>query len=245
MRLLLQYVTDESIAPDQLKTILSQLGWLPTNADLGERKRLQLLGRLPEEVKDEVTSGNPIAITPRTGVWGLVSTEVENRIKIRLIHNDLDTLRDEANKAVRKFPETFARVTAKDTKNSGFDPQVVIRRFDSEERVIAGTVQLRHLYRFREYLRKMRRREFKLVVNLAIIAGVLALASMLIFWKLQGPTWRYVQGYMDRGATTVLTAVLTTLLVLMFEFREWKNERISIVWNFANTTTPDRTEASS
>jgi hypothetical protein len=235
MRLLLRYITSDPRHPhtdasvDSLKNVLSTLGWLPTDVEFAARKLAEIIDRLPGTIRDQVAGANPILISTRPGTWGIVSNENRNRLHIRLLHDDLQTLREEAEDVARQFPEAFQ---AEFDRDLGFEPEVVIRRFDSEERMVAGKVQDVRNYGFFQYLKRVRRREFLTIVSLSILTTLSVASSVPMFLWGSSDSLDYWRGYLDRGATAFLTATLTILITMMLEYRAWSNLRVRIKWAF-------------
>jgi hypothetical protein len=71
---------------------------------------------------------------------------------------------------------------------------------------------------------------------LAVSGILLSLGSFAVYHFYHGVSWDYIRGYFDRGATALITAALTALVGLLFNFREWRNEGPNIKWDF-NTST--------
>ncbi|WP_194906009.1 hypothetical protein [Catenulispora rubra] len=233
MRLLLRYHTgdahypDGDVAPDDVRKILGSLGWIPRQSTFADDKLEEIIGKMPDTIKDEIRAGTPVLITPRPGLWGIVSSETQNQLYIRLIDHDMETLRSVADKVVAEFPEAFERQTGRDL---GFDPEVAIRRFDSEIRIVVGTIEDAHTTGFLNYARTERPREHFLVLALALLTSLSIAASVIIFAAHDETTWTYWRGYLDRGGTTFLTAALTTIVNLYFEYRNWRNDNRRVRW---------------
>lgn len=233
MRLLLRYITGDSKHPhtdasdEGVRSVLAGLGWLPTDHEFARTKLKEIIDRLPTPIRDQVAGANPILITTRPGTWGVVSHENRNRLHVRLLHSDLQTLREEAEEVVAKFPFAFA---AEFNRDLGFEPEVVIRRFDSEERMVAGQIQDLRNYGFLRYLHHVRRRELATMLLLCSFTALTIGASILMFALADGPTPNYWRGFLDRGGTTFLTAALTILITMVLEYRAWTNTKIRIQW---------------
>jgi len=110
---------------------------------------------------------------------------------------------------------------------------VVIRRFDSEERMVVGRVQRLRDYGFWKYLRRIRNREFLTIATLSTLTFVTAIASIAVFLTLSSKSADYWRAYLDRGTTTFLTAALTILITMILEYRAWVNLKVSIQWNWS------------
>lgn len=233
MRLVLRYITGNSKHPhtdasgEGVRSVLAGLGWLPSDENFATSKLKEILDRLPTAIRDEVIRAHPVLITTRPGTWGVVSHENRNRLHIRLLHSDLQTLREEAEEVVAKFPAAFATEFNRDL---GFEPEVVIRRFDSEERMVAGKVQPLHNYGFWRYLRTIRRRELATMTLLYCLTALTVCGSVAIFGLSNGEVATYWRGFLDRGGTTFLTAGLTILITMVLEYRAWTNTKIRIHW---------------
>jgi hypothetical protein len=215
------------VAHEAVRNVLAGLGWLPTDHAFAQTKLKEIIERLPGTIRDEVAGAKPILITTRPGTWGVVSHEKHNRLHIRLLHSDLQTLREEAEEVVAKFPSAFE---AEFNRDLGFEPEVVIRRFDSEERMVAGQVQDLRNYGFRRYLREVRKRERTTMLLLCALTALTVGGSILMFLLADNPTTSYWRGFLDRGGTTFLTAALTILIAMVLEYRAWTNTKIRIKW---------------
>ncbi|WP_143116018.1 hypothetical protein [Lentzea xinjiangensis] len=209
--------------------MLSELGWLPTDAGFAAAKLAEIIEHLPGTIRAQVAGAEPILISTRPGTWGIVSHENSRRLHIRLLHDDLQTLREEAEDVVRQFPEAFHVAFRRDL---GFEADVVIRRFDSEERMVAGKVQDVRDYGFWRYLKRVRRREFLTMTTLFVLTSLSVASSVLIFSLWSSHAFDYWRGYLDRGATAFLTATLTILITMILEYRAWSNLRVRIKWAF-------------
>lgn len=232
MRLLLRYRTDDGQHPDgdithqQVLKILRGLGWMPRENGFATTKLTEVLDMLPEPIRRQVTAGEPILIAPRPGLWGIVSSENEHQLFIRLVDHDLATLRSAADMVVDTFPPAFSRETGRDPE---FDPEVAIRRFDSEVRIVVGEIEEKHTTGFWRYARKQRRREYLAGLLLSLMMVAVVVGSLAIFFFAHG-TDDYWRGYLDRVGTAFLTAALTIFINIVFEFRHWRNDKRRINW---------------
>jgi hypothetical protein len=231
--LLLRYHTGDANHPDgdlpvdEVRRILGSLGWIPRQSTFADEKLEEIIGKMPDTIRDEVRAGTPVLITPRPGLWGIVSSETQNQLYIRLIDHDLDTLRSVADKVVAEFPFAFHQQTGRDL---GFDPEVAIRRFDSEVRIVVGSIEDAHAAGYLRYAHNERPREYFLIATLVGLTVAFIAASIAIFLAYDDATWTYWRGYLDRGGTTFLTAALTTMVNLFFEYRNWRNDQRRVRW---------------
>jgi hypothetical protein len=233
MRLLLRYRTDDGqhpdsdVTPQQVRKIFGTLGWIPRESDFARQKLTEVIGKLPDTIRDEVIAGDPVLITPRPGLWGIVSSETEHQLYIRLIDHELTTLRSLADLVVDAFPRAFRQETGRDP---GFDSEVAIRRFDSEVRLVVGKVEEQHTAGFWQYARMRRRREFLVALLLSFVVAACIGGSIVMFLftpTVDGDYWR---AYLDRTGTAFLAAVLTTLVNIVFDFRSWRDDKRRINW---------------
>jgi len=233
MRLLLRYRTgdpehpDGDVPPERIRSILSSLGWVPVDSANSKAKLDEVVERMPDTIRKQVQDGQPILIMPRPGLWGIVSGEVHNQLFIRIISEDMSTLHEVAGVIVERFPPAFQRDVGRDL---GFDPEVAVRRFDSETRMTVGSVEEAHNAGFWRFARTERRREFVLATSLAAATLFLAGASIAIFLFTGNAGWDYARGYLDRIASAFVTATLTTVINLYFEFRRWRNDKRRVKW---------------
>ena len=126
----------------------------------------------------------------------------------------------------RRSPSLPARLRAGGAGHlCEFDPHVEIRRFDGNVLVARGVVRDTGRVRFRRYVWPVRRRER---VALLVLAVLFALSTGIALWlyiDLPGENWAYVRGYLDRLATSILTAALITFVSLVFEYGTGKARR--------------------
>lgn len=235
MRLLLRYITGDPGHPhtdasnEGVRNVLAGLGWMPSDVKFSKVKLTEIIDRLPSTIREQVAGANPVLISTRPGTWGIVSHENRNRLHIRLLHDDLQTLREEAEEVVVKFPDAFG---AEFERDLGFESEVVIRRFDSEERMVAGRVRRMRDYGFWRYLREERRRELMTMYSLALFTLMTLVGSIVLFFVTSSTTFDYWRGFLDRASTTFLTAALTILINMILEYRTWANSRVRIKWTF-------------
>lgn len=235
MRLLLQYRTGDprhqhsDVSDEAIRRVLGGLGWLPSDYAFASTKLKEIIERMPTTIRSQVSGGNPILISTRPGTWGVVSQEQHNRVYIRLLHDDLRTLRGEAEEVVVRFPDAFR---AEFDRDLGFEPEVVIRRFDSEERMVAGEVQNLRDYRFVKYLRHLRMRELLTVTVLSVLTLLGIGGSVLLFVSESSSAADYWRGFLDRAGTTFFTATLTVLITTFLDYRAWTNLKTRIKWKF-------------
>lgn len=233
MRLLLRYNTgnanhlDEDLTAEQVRKIFSSAGWIPKNSELAKNKLEKVLNDMPDTIRDEIMSGEPLAIMPLPGLWGIVSSETHNQLYIRLISNDFGELQRVADKVVDEFPGAFRREL---DRNPGPDPQVAIRRFDSEIRIVVGTIVDHLTTGFWRYSRTQRRRESLVALSFLALTVLSIGLSALIFRFTNTANWDYWRGYLDRGGTAFFAASLTTLINLYFEYRNWRIEKRHVNW---------------
>jgi hypothetical protein len=145
------------------------------------------------------------------------------------LHTDLQTVREEAEEVVSSFPDAFE---AEFHHDLGFEPEVVIRRFDSEERMVAGRVQRIRNFGFWRYLHQERRREYLTMAIMTLLTLAAVVGSIVTFALTNTINGEYWRGFLDRGGSTLITAVLTLLINMILEYRAWTNERVRIKWAF-------------
>jgi hypothetical protein len=219
---------------DQVEATLRDLGWLPRQAaDSGfaERRRKEILDQLPESVREEIADTDPILVDVSTGLWGLASTERQRLLVLRLPHHSLDLLKHRCEQIVVDFPRAFAAATG---RSCAFRREAEIQRFDSEELIARGRINLTRETTLLSYLRAQRPRERTLLVTMAALTAFTTVLSLAAFVSYPASdTASYLRGYLDRGATVFFTACLTTLVNLAFEYRQWRSSTAVVQWTDA------------
>jgi hypothetical protein len=233
VRLLLRFRTGNHDNPDddveraQVEKVLIRLGWLPRDGDFAKEKLDAVVLQMPNGIQAEIRAGDPLVFTPRPGQWGIVSSETHNELKVRLVNDDLDTLKSVATTVVDRLPDAFETVMG---HKGEFDSEVAIRRFDSEIRIVVGQIEEYHALGFWRYSRTLRRGQAFVALTLVALTVLVMGASVPMYVLAPDGAWEYWRGYLDRGATALLTAALITLVNINFEFRHWRNEKQRINW---------------
>lgn len=215
----------------QARDALAPLGWLPgeDNAEFVVAKTLEVLARLPNDVRQELEHTDPILIEVRTGVWGFCSLERQRVLNFRLFNESPETLQEVALDIVRKVPAAFSAAMEREVD---FPEPIEIRKTTNEETLAHGVVQRRHTLGFRDYVRTERTREYRVTRWLVILLVLCAVVSLVLFLGVNGDTSEYVRGWFDRAGTAFAVALLTALVGLLFEYREWRNAEEHIDWTF-------------
>ena len=217
---------------EQVESVLAEMGWCPSHPEGSEYIRGKMAGvlaRLPDSVRAEIASMDPVLITTFPHVWGLASFDRQNVLVLCLLGDDLEVVKQQCTQIAVNFPRAFTRVL--DGNLCEFDQQVEIHRFDGNILVSRGVISSTSHVRFRRYMWEVRRRER---VTLLVLAVLFALSTGIALWlyiDLPGENWAYVRGYLDRLASSILTAALITFVSLVFEYRDWKGSAAVIEWN--------------
>jgi hypothetical protein len=221
-------VTDRA----QVEGVLAEMGWCPDHPAGSEylsRKMAEVQAKLPDQVRAEIASMNPVLITTFPNVWGLASFDRRHLLVLCLLGDDLDVVKQQCTQIAVSFPRTFARIL--DGRHCDFDPHVEIRRFDGNGLITRGVISTTGHVPFRRYVWAVRRRER---VTLLALTGLFALSTgvaLVLYLRFPGEDWAYVRGYLDRLSSAVLTAALITFVNLVFEYRDWKGAAAVIEWS--------------
>jgi hypothetical protein len=216
----------------QVEGVLAEMGWCPNHPEGSEYlrgKMERVLARLPDPVRAELASTDPVLITTFPNVWGLASFDRRHLLMLCLLGDDLDVVKQQCTQIAVNFPRTFARVL--DGRECDFDPHVEIRRFDGNGLVTRGIISTTRHVPFRRYVWAVRRRERVILLALTALFALSTAAALLLYLRFPGGDWTYVRGYLDRISSAVLTAGLITFVNLVFEYRDWKGATAVIEWS--------------
>jgi hypothetical protein len=201
----------------------NRIGWGVADPELAQRKLQELVNSFPPSVQ-ELMAGAPRFPINRTGrIWGTVSMENPRRANIRLTAETPHALRQGAEVLVDKLSERFQ-----------FDPpEVVMRRQDSEVEIQKGTIEHVAGLGWISYLKKLRRREGKLILATALGFFICVIAAAIMFALADGDhtsNWAYTRQAIDRISTAFLIASVTTVINSLFEFNEWRRANFRVRW---------------
>jgi hypothetical protein len=216
----------------QVEGVLAEMGWCPDHPGDSEYIRGKMAGvlaRLPDPVRAEIASMDPVLITTFPHIWGLASFDRRNVLVLCLLGDDLEVVQQQCTQIAVNLPRTFARML--DGELCEFDPHVEIHRFDGNILVSRGVISATSHVRFRRYLWAVRRRERVTLVVLTAVFAISTGLAMALYLGLPGESWAYIRGYLDRLASAVLTAALITFVSLVFEYRDWKGSAAVIEWS--------------
>jgi hypothetical protein len=212
--------------------VLAAMGWCPDHPDdspylLG--RRADLMARLPDAVRAELTACDPVLITTFPNVWGLASFDRRHVLLLCLFGDDLEVVKQQCVQVAVAFPATFERVL--DGHRCEFDPHVEIRRFDGNALVARGVVKDTGRVRFRRYVWSVRRRERVVLLALTGLCALAMAVALLLYLRFPDGDWAYVRGYLDRLSSAVQTAAVIMVVNLVFEYRDWKGAKAVIEWS--------------
>ncbi len=216
----------------QAEEALASLGWLPRheNATFIEAKTATVFENLPEEVKTELEGSDPILVEVSSGVWGFCSLERQRALNFRLFHDRAEVLQEAALSLVLRFPVAFNEARRVEAE---FVSPALMSKPDTGEIVGRGVVFHRQRRGFVSFVKRERRRESCLIGWLGALYLVYEVTSAGFY--LHGDTRidLYIRGWFDRGATSLAAGLLTVLIGLSFEYREWRNLEACIEWTSA------------
>jgi hypothetical protein len=211
---------------------LAAMGWCPDHPDDSpylHGRRAEMVAKLPDPVRAELATRDPVLITTFPSVWGLASFDRRDALLLCLFSDDLEVLKQQCVHAAATFPRTFERVL--DGHRCEFDAHVEIRRFDGNAIVARGLISDTGHVRFRRYVWSVRRRERIVLLALAVLCVLSTVAALLLYLWFPGGDWSYFRGYLDRLSSAVLTAGVIMAVNLVFEYRDWKGAKAIIEWN--------------
>jgi hypothetical protein len=216
----------------EVERALAAMGWCPDHADDSsylQGRRAEMVAKLPDTVRTELTMRDPVLITTFPNVWGLASFDRRDSLLLCLFSDDLEVLKQQCVHAAVSFPRTFEQVV--DGHRCEFDPHVEVRRFDGNALVARGAISSTGHIRFWKYVWSLRRRERVVLLALAGLGVLSTVAALGLYLRSDGGGWAYVRGYLDRLSSAVQTATLIMAVNLIFEYRDWKGARAVIEWS--------------
>lgn len=215
----------------RVERVLAAMGWRPDHPDdspfLRDR-RAELLAKLPEQVRAELTARDPILITTFPNVWGFASFDRRHVLLLCLFSDDLAVVKQQCAQVAAAFPRTFERIL--DGDRCEFDPHVEIRRFDGNAIVARGVISDTGHVRFRRYVWSVRRRERVILLALVGLCLLSTIAALVLYHWYPTGGWTYFRGYLDRLSSAVQTAIVIMVVNLIFEYRTWKGAKAIIEW---------------
>lgn len=215
-----------------IERVLAAMGWYPDHPDDSpylHARRCEVMAKLPDPVRADLASCDPVLITTFPNVWGLASFDRRHVLLLCLFSDDLEVVKQQCAHAAVAFPRTFAEVL--DGLRCDFDPHVEIRRFDGNGLVARGTISDTAHVRFRRYVWSVRRRERVILLALTGLCALSTVAALLLYLRFPGGDWAYFRGYLDRLSSAVLTAAIVMGVNLLFEYRDWKGAKAVIEWS--------------
>ncbi len=211
---------------------LAAMGWCPDHPEDSpflNTRRAEVVAKLPDPVRAEITTRDPLLITTFPNVWGLASFDRRDALLLCLFSDDLEVLKQQCAHAAAAFPRTFEHVV--DGHRCEFDPHVEIRRFDGNALIARGVISDAGHVHFRRYVWSVRRRERIVLLALAALCVLSTAAALLLYLRFSGNDWAYVRGYLDRLSSAVQTAAVIMAVNLVFEYRDWKGAKATIDWS--------------
>jgi hypothetical protein len=217
---------------EEVEGVLAVMGWCPDHPDHSEyftAKKAEVLARLPDPVRAEIASLDPVLITTFPNVWGLASFDRRHVLMLCLLGDDLEVVKQQCALVAVSLPRTFHRVTG--GRRCDVDPHVEVRRFDGNSLITRGVVSDTGHVSFRRYVWAVRRRERVTLIVLVALCVVVTGVAVLLYAGSPGEDWTYLRGYLDRLSSAVQIAALITLVNLVFEYRAWKSAAAVIEWS--------------
>jgi hypothetical protein len=215
---------------------LAAMGWCPDHPDDSpylRSRRAEIVAKLPDTVRAELVSRDPVLITTFPNVWGLASFDRRGVLLLCLFGDDLEALKQQCAHAATSFPPTFEQVVA--GQRCEFDPHVEVRRFDGNALVARGAISSTRHVRFGKYVWSVRRRERVVLLALLCLCVLSTISAFVLYLRFGGGDWDYVRGYLDRLSSAVQTAAVIMVVNLVFEYRDWKGAKTVIEWSGPST----------
>jgi hypothetical protein len=216
----------------QVEAVLAGMGWCPdhpADSDYIRTTRAGVLARLPDPVRAEIAAHDPVLITTFPHVWGLASFDRRHVLVLCLLGDDLEVVKQQCTQIAVHLPRAFARLPA--GSPCEFDPAVEIRRYDGNVLVTRGVISETGQVRFGRFLWAVRRRERVTLTVLTAVFAISAALSLVMYLHHPGADWVYARGYLDRMGGAAFIAALTTVVNLVFEYRDWKGSAAVIEWS--------------
>ena len=228
----------KTLAEDDVVTALHGTSWLPSQVPATEQWRKQQVDRLrkalPDAVQTQLGLSPCLYVQVGNSVEGLVSVEREETVVIRLFEttDSIEAIKEAVSKVAGSLPAAFVQATGTG-RELRLDDEVVIRQNNDGRTLAKGVIVTPHTLRFQSYLTAERPRERRLLFWLAVLSIVSAAASLLpLLFGWEGVAFTEVRGYGERVASAFVVDVLTTFINLVFEYRDWRNEKTEVQWLF-------------
>lgn len=213
-------------------------GARPRKPGLG-RSSLECVDReVPPEVGEQLNTADKLYIQVGFAVEGLVSLEREQTVVIRLLATGehSDAMKDAVAQVAKRIPLAF-QATAK-MDGLALHDEIVVRQDKNGETVAKGKILTPHTATFGNYIKEQRPRERRVVLWLCALLAVTLVAEVGIAVAV-GVHWmdwiwwtQEIHGYAGRLSSAFVVAVLTTLINLRFEYRDWRSEETDVQWLF-------------
>lgn len=225
---------------DQVRDALKETTWLPRagNQKWADNRVDSLIGKFPSEVREELVGAEKIYIQVGFAVQGLVSLEREQTVIVRLFAtgDHSDAIKDAVAQVAKRLPLAFQATT--DLEALALQDEIVVRQDNNGETVAKGTIITPHNASFRQYLADERPREKRVLKWLGWLLGITLIAevsaAVVVGLNVIGSTWwlEEIHGYAGRLSSAFVVAILTTLINLRFEYRDWRSEETDVQWLF-------------
>lgn len=244
MRALLTLPTPgRDLTLDQVRDALKETTWLPrtSNQDTqvwAEQRIAALIEKFPPEVREQLIGAEKAYIQVGFAVQGLVSLEREQTVIVRLLATGehSDAIKDAVAQVAKRLPLAFQATT--EMGALALDDEIVVRQDNDGETVAKGKILTPHTAPYRQYVTEERPREWRVLKWLGWLLGIslvveLSAAVVVGLHVLQSTWWlEEIHGYVGRLSSAFVVAILTTLINLRFEYRDWRSEETEVQWLF-------------
>lgn len=226
------------VTEQMLLQALETTTWLPADrtSEWSTRRTEQVLGRLPDEIAEQVRNAPHSFIQVGLSVHGMVSLERTGAVIIRLgqIEGEgVEPIKAAVEQVADKLPDALAALPEFGGETPELDSEIEIRQDRHGATTAKGRIVTPHRLRFWSYLRHERRREWVVVRSLAAVLVLCFGVDLALAAVDSVPKWEpLTRGYLERGASAVAVAILTMLINLMFEHRDWRSEKTEVQWIF-------------
>lgn len=237
MRAVLTLPISPALDLNQLRAALAPTTWLPS-ADTNEpwmKARVEaLVQEFPESLRTQLQQAGLIYIQVGLTVEGLVSLEREGAVMIRLVHDgdDVSSIKAAVDTLARHLPDALKAATG--NADLGLEKEIEIRQKQGGIAVAKGEIITPHNLRFVKYVRTERPREFTLFcVLFGLLLGTFSTSLWLARIHPILLSWPdVIRGHGDRISSALVVALLTILINLLFEYRDWRSETTEVRWLF-------------
>lgn len=221
----------------ELRKALEGSTWLPTAAPdtpWTQSRIGSIIDEFPEGIRHQLLESEHVYVEVGLTVKGLASLERRNTVMIRLVDSagDIAAIKSAVESVAQYLPEALSNTTG--NTNLALHKEIEIRQKNGDITVAKGEIVTPHILGFWRYLSAERRRELVLSRWLGLLLLAAFVASVALEWLHPIPlSWPDVtRGHVERLSSALAVAILTMLVNLRFEYRDWRSETTDVRWLF-------------